>query len=66
MGTGAFARAGSDQTRRDCPLIAGCLAGAIEREEPWGVWGGEVFVGGTVVPTKRGRGRPRKDAGLTA
>ena len=51
---------------RECPLIAGCLAGAIERDEPWGVWGGEVFVGGTVVATKRGRGRPRKDASLTA
>lgn len=45
---------------RECPLIAGCLAGALEREEPWGVWGGEVFIGGVVVPTKRGRGRPRK------
>ncbi|GAA2719372.1 WhiB family transcriptional regulator [Cellulomonas aerilata] len=51
---------------RDCPLIASCLAGALEREEPWGVWGGEVFVGGTVVATKRGRGRPRKDAAATA
>lgn len=46
---------------RTCPVREGCLAGAIEREEPWGVWGGEVFVGGQVVPTKRGRGRPRKD-----
>jgi WhiB family transcriptional regulator, redox-sensing transcriptional regulator len=51
---------------RECPLMAGCLAGAIERGEPWGVWGGEVFVGGVVVATKRGRGRPRKDAALTA
>jgi len=47
---------------RECPLRAGCLAGAIEREEPWGVWGGEVFVAGRVVATKRGRGRPRKNA----
>jgi len=47
---------------RTCPLQAGCLAGAIERREPWGVWGGEVFVDGVVVPRKRGRGRPRKDA----
>ena len=47
---------------RECPLIEGCLAGALERAEPWGVWGGEVFVGGVVVATKRGRGRPRKDA----
>ncbi|AEI11498.1 MULTISPECIES: WhiB family transcriptional regulator [Cellulomonas] len=46
---------------RECPLREGCLAGAIEREEPWGVWGGEVFVGGVVVPMKRGRGRPRKN-----
>ena len=46
---------------RTCPVREGCLAGAIERQEPWGVWGGEVFVGGQVVPTKRGRGRPRKD-----
>lgn len=43
-----------------CPLMAGCLAGAIDRGEPWGVWGGEVFVDGVVVPVKRGRGRPRK------
>lgn len=47
---------------RDCPLIEGCLAGALEREEPWGVWGGQVFVAGQVVAVKRGRGRPRKDA----
>ena len=45
---------------RECPLIEGCLAGALDREEPWGVWGGEVFIGGEVVATKRGRGRPRK------
>ena len=44
----------------DCPVRAQCLAGAIEREEPWGVWGGEVFVRGVVVPRKRPRGRPRK------
>ena len=47
---------------RECPLIAGCLAGALERAEPWGVWGGEVFVDGVVVAVKRGRGRPRKNA----
>jgi len=45
---------------RQCPLMDGCLAGAIERAEPWGVWGGEVFVDGVVVAVKRGRGRPRK------
>lgn len=47
---------------RTCPLLDSCLAGALERAEPWGVWGGEVFIDGVVVATKRGRGRPRKDA----
>jgi len=28
----------------DCPLRAECLAGAVERAEPWGVWGGETGV----------------------
>ena len=51
---------------RTCPLLEGCLAGAVERQEPWGVWGGEVFVGGQVVAVKRGRGRPRKDASPAA
>lgn len=51
---------------RECPIREGCLAGAIERREPWGVWGGEVFVGGVVVPRKRGRGRPRKDESTAA
>ncbi|MGO1315506.1 MAG: WhiB family transcriptional regulator [Cellulomonadaceae bacterium] len=51
---------------RQCPLLAGCLAGAIDRQEPWGVWGGEVFVEGRVVATKRGRGRPRKDSAGSA
>ncbi|MPV36389.1 WhiB family transcriptional regulator [Georgenia subflava] len=43
-----------------CPLRAECLAGAVERAEPWGVWGGQVFVDGVIVARKRGRGRPRK------
>ncbi len=47
---------------QDCPIRPGCLAGALERREPWGVWGGEVFVDGVVVARKRGRGRPRKVA----
>ena len=43
-----------------CPIRAACLAGALEREEPWGVWGGEIFQRGVVVPRKRPRGRPSK------
>lgn len=45
----------------DCPIRQGCLQGALARGEPWGVWGGELFVAGAVVPRKRPRGRPRKD-----
>jgi WhiB family redox-sensing transcriptional regulator len=44
-----------------CPLRDACLAGAKDRREPWGVWGGELFVQGVVVPRKRPRGRPRKN-----
>ena len=43
-----------------CPVREACLAGALERSEPWGVWGGELFDHGVVVPRKRPRGRPRK------
>ena len=45
----------------DCPVRRTCLAGAVERREPWGVWGGELFIRGEIVPRKRGRGRPRKN-----
>ncbi|TDQ54717.1 WhiB family transcriptional regulator [Actinorugispora endophytica] len=46
----------------DCPVRAQCLADALERREPWGVWGGELLVAGQVVARKRPRGRPRKNA----
>jgi len=45
---------------QDCPIRLECLNGALERREPWGVWGGQLFVQGVVVPRKRPRGRPRK------
>jgi WhiB family redox-sensing transcriptional regulator len=45
---------------RDCPIREACLAGALQRREPWGVWGGELFVAGVVVARKRPRRRPRK------
>jgi WhiB family redox-sensing transcriptional regulator len=44
-----------------CPIRATCLAGALERREPWGVWGGQLFVQGQIVARKRPRGRPRKE-----
>jgi WhiB family redox-sensing transcriptional regulator len=44
-----------------CPVVAECLAGALERREPWGVWGGQLFQHGVVIPRKRPRGRPRKN-----
>lgn len=43
-----------------CPVRAECLAGAVDRSEPWGVWGGEVVVDGSIVAHKRARGRPPK------
>jgi WhiB family redox-sensing transcriptional regulator len=43
-----------------CPVRTACLAGALQRGEPWGVWGGELLLRGAIVPTKRARGRPRK------
>jgi WhiB family redox-sensing transcriptional regulator len=43
-----------------CPARAVCLAGALDRHEPWGVWGGEIFERGEVIARKRPRGRPRK------
>ena len=45
----------------DCPLQSLCLDGALERREPWGVWGGQLFLQGVVIPRKRPRGRPRKN-----
>ena len=43
-----------------CPVRSACMAGALERREPWGVWGGELFVNGKVIAQKRKRGRPPK------
>jgi len=43
-----------------CPLKDPCFEGARERKEPWGVWGGELFVNGRVLAHKRRRGRPPK------
>jgi WhiB family redox-sensing transcriptional regulator len=60
-----FAESSADLERakafcHDCPARLACLTGALERREPWGVWGGEIFDRGAIVARKRGRGRPRK------
>ena len=41
-----------------CPVMSECLAGAITRSEPWGVWGGQLFANGKILTSKRPRGRP--------
>lgn len=45
---------------QSCPLIEECLEGALRRQEPHGVWGGQLFIEGVIVARKRPRGRPRK------
>jgi WhiB family redox-sensing transcriptional regulator len=45
-----------------CPVLAPCLEGALERAEPCGVWGGQLFSNGKIQTTKRRRGRPPKVA----
>lgn len=41
-----------------CALRGPCLTGALDRAEPWGVWGGELLENGAIVANKRPRGRP--------
>ena len=43
-----------------CALRTSCLEDAIDREEPWGVWGGELLSMGRIVANKRPGGRPPK------
>jgi len=43
-----------------CALSEACLSDALDREEPWGVWGGELLSGGRIVANKRPGGRPPK------
>jgi WhiB family transcriptional regulator, redox-sensing transcriptional regulator len=43
-----------------CQARAACLEGALQRGEPWGIWGGELLLNGVVVGARRRRGRPRK------
>lgn len=43
-----------------CPVREACREQAIARREPYGVWGGEMFLDGRIITEKRGRGRPPK------
>ena len=36
-----------------CPRRQPCLAGAVERAEPTGVWGGQIFDRGRIIDHKR-------------
>ena len=45
-----------------CPVQPDCLAGAMDRREPYGVWGGELIERGRILARKRRRGRPPKSA----
>ena len=46
----------------DCPGLAPCLEGALARREPFGVWGGQLFLNGRILASKRRRGRPPRVA----
>ena len=43
-----------------CPVSALCLDTALTRQEPWGVWGGQLLLNGRIVTNKRPCGRPPK------
>jgi WhiB family redox-sensing transcriptional regulator len=43
-----------------CAVQEECFEGALDRHEPWGVWGGRLFLNGKVLAQKRTRGRPPK------
>lgn len=44
-----------------CPAQEDCLAGALERREPCGVWGGQLLHNGVAIRALPTRGRPRKN-----
>ncbi len=44
----------------ECPVRELCFEAALARREPYGVWGGRLFLKGKVLAVKRPRGRPPK------
>lgn len=42
-----------------CPVRQKCLTAALSRQEPCGIWGGELFEDGVIIERKRRAGRPR-------
>ncbi len=45
---------------KTCDMQESCLDGAIDRAEPFGVWGGQLIRNGTPVAKRPRRGRPPK------
>ncbi len=45
---------------RTCGVQQSCLDGAIERAEPYGVWGGQLMRDGVPIARRPRRGRPRR------
>lgn len=45
----------------ECPVRDACFEAALDRREPYGVWGGQLFFKGRVLAFKRPRGRPPKN-----
>ena len=43
-----------------CEVRDRCLDAALDNQEPWGVWGGELILNGKILAEKRRRGRPPK------
>ncbi len=42
----------------ECPVLAQCLEAALQRREPCGVWGGQLFDAGMLLTARRRPGRP--------
>ena len=40
---------------RTCPEMRTCLQGAIDRHEPWGIWGGQLISAGKIIRVRARR-----------